>query len=70
VIKEIIKDGYNGILIKPGSIDELANAILRLYEDDGLRKKLAINARRFAEQFLDWDKIAKQTVEIYEEVLK
>jgi glycosyltransferase involved in cell wall biosynthesis len=70
VIKEIIKDGYNGILIKPGSIDKLANAIVRLYEDDGLRKKLAINARRFAEQFLDWDKIAKQTVEIYEEVLK
>jgi glycosyltransferase involved in cell wall biosynthesis len=70
VIKEIIKDGYNGILIKPGSIDELANAIVRLYEDDGLRKKLAINARKFAEQFLDWDKIAKQTVEIYEEVLK
>jgi glycosyltransferase involved in cell wall biosynthesis len=70
VIKEIIKDGYNGILIKPGSIDELANAILRLYEDDELRKKLAINARRFAEQFLDWDKIAKQTVEIYEEALK
>jgi glycosyltransferase involved in cell wall biosynthesis len=70
VIKEIIKDGYNGILIKPGNINELANAILRLYEDDELRKKLATNARRFAEQFLDWDKIAKQTVEIYEEVLK
>ena len=70
VMREVIKDGYNGILIKPGDVNELANAMLRLYEDGNLRNELARNARKFAEEFLDWDKIAKKTIEIYEEVLK
>ena len=68
IVKEVIKHNYNGILIKP-EINELANKIVELYENKELRNKLSYNARKFAEEFLDWDKIAKQTIKIYEEIL-
>jgi len=69
IVKEIIIHGYNGILIKP-EIEELAKTIVELYENKELRNKLSHNARKFAEEFLDWDKIAKQTLRIYKEVVE
>jgi glycosyltransferase involved in cell wall biosynthesis len=40
-IPEVIKDGVNGILIEPGDIDALAEGILRLLDDEALRKRMA-----------------------------
>jgi len=68
VFRETIIHGYNGILVNPTE-QEIAHAILNLYQNKNLRKELGENARRFAEEYLDWDKIARQTVKIYEEIL-
>jgi glycosyltransferase involved in cell wall biosynthesis len=40
-----------------------------LYKNEDLRKSLSSNARLFAEKYLDWDKIAKKTFEIYKEII-
>jgi len=50
-------------------LTELANALLLLYKDEDLRKSLSYNARLFAEQYLDWDKIARKTFGIYREII-
>lgn len=44
-IPEVIKDGYNGLLIPPRDPSSIANAVLRLLMDDHLRNKLGIKAR-------------------------
>jgi GalNAc-alpha-(1->4)-GalNAc-alpha-(1->3)-diNAcBac-PP-undecaprenol alpha-1,4-N-acetyl-D-galactosaminyltransferase len=41
---EIISHGVNGLLVKPGDVLELKNALKLLIEDDALRKKISNNA--------------------------
>ncbi len=43
---EIIKDGYNGLLIPPKNSEKLQQAFEKLYDNDSLREKLALNARK------------------------
>lgn len=67
--REVITHGYNGYLFQPANVQGLANSILELYRNEELRIKLASNARKFAEENLDWEIIAKKTLKVYEEVL-
>lgn len=50
----IISDGEDGILVKPNDIDALANGIIRLIEDEDLRKQMGakayVNVRRFSQE--------------------
>lgn len=48
---EIIEHGRNGLLVPEEPIEPLADAILRLAEDDDLRAKFSEAGKRFAEQF-------------------
>lgn len=41
--KDIISDGINGLLAENGNIEDLANKICTLIEDEGLRKKMGNN---------------------------
>ena len=54
-IPEIIRDGYNGLLVEPKNSGTLANAIMRLLEDDRLLEECSRNALRTAEEF-SWQK--------------
>jgi glycosyltransferase involved in cell wall biosynthesis len=65
-ILDIIKDGYNGILINPKSADEISDAIMRLYEDSGLRKRLSENAKKESKQF-SMEHLVNKYIERYEE---
>ena len=51
---EIIEDGVTGLVIDPGSRDELVTAILRLYDDQLMCARLGTAGReRFLSQFTD-----------------
>jgi glycosyltransferase involved in cell wall biosynthesis len=39
-VPEIVKEGRNGLLVRPGDPAELAGAIRRFFEDDALRRRL------------------------------
>lgn len=41
---EIIKHGYNGLLVEPENVNSLANSILKLCKDKALRKQMGKNA--------------------------
>jgi len=60
----IISDEY-GLLTKPVDPNDLAEKILIVLEKDWDRKKI----RNYAEQFT-WDDIARQTIKVYEEILR
>jgi|GEM_PF-468787 len=67
-IPEIIKNGYDGILVSPSDPQELAVTILRLLKNRRLRKLLGENARKRVEQnFILKQSVAKQQ-ELYQEL--
>lgn len=62
--REIIKDGYNGFLIHQiGDIVALSNYIIKLIEDEQLRKKMSENALDDVQRFAI-DKIKRQWVKL------
>jgi len=68
-ILDIITHMHNGLLVSPGQPDEIARAILRLLEDDDLRRRLINNGLRFVQRY-SWDAITDRYEEIYRNVLE
>jgi glycosyltransferase involved in cell wall biosynthesis len=58
-VREIVVDELSGLVVAPGSVDELAAAVHRLAADAGLRQRLGMDARRRVEQ--DFSLEAKTT---------
>jgi len=52
-VEDIIEDEKSGLIVPPGDVPALANALQRLIEDPGLLKRLGDKARRFHETNLD-----------------
>jgi len=64
-LRDAVKHMETGILVEPGNTKELANAITTLLRDEGLRKRLAENAYRYAQRF-SWDRTAEEFLKILE----
>jgi len=52
VIPDIVLDGETGILVRPNNPHELAEAIVKLIEDEELWKRLSTKARKWAQNFM------------------
>lgn len=65
----IIKDGENGLLVKPADIDSLAKAILKLSDDKKLRQSLGFKAREKVQNF-DSRFESQRVKKIYEHILR
>jgi len=52
-IPELVHDDRSGLLVTPGSSEELAQALLRLAGDDALRRRLGEEGRRTIERDFD-----------------
>jgi glycosyltransferase involved in cell wall biosynthesis len=69
-IPNLIKDGYNGFLVEPKNVEQLQQKIKFLAENPELCREMGKNARKTVEEKYSWEAIAKQTVEIYTNVLR
>ena len=49
-IPELVRDGHSGLLVAPGDVNEMANAVDRLLRDAELRNRFAIAARQDVER--------------------
>jgi glycosyltransferase involved in cell wall biosynthesis len=67
---ELIEDGKNGLLIDPARPHEIAEAILRLLEDDELADRLGHAGRRHIEENFSLEPILRQNETFYEECLR
>ena len=67
-IPEIVKDGYNGVLVTPKQPKRLAEAIQKLLNNKDFSLRLGNNARESVRDF-DWSVVAKSVLEIYKGVL-
>jgi len=68
-LPELVADGETGILVPPADVAKLAAAIRKLVEDKELRLRMAKAARKRVEQKFNWEKAAKQILDVYREVI-
>jgi glycosyltransferase involved in cell wall biosynthesis len=67
-IPEIIEDNKSGLLVKPGSVDDLINKITLLIKEPSLRKKLAGGAKDRISSICNYDNWKQTLLNIYEEL--
>jgi len=63
---EVISSGVNGFLVPPKSPEVMAKTVLKLLDDDALRKKIGEAARKTIEKYYTWDRIADNIIKCYE----
>jgi len=66
-IKEIIENGYNGILVKKEDPEELSNAIIEVLKDEELRVQMIKNGKESIKRF-SWEKMADEIDGFYKEL--
>lgn len=69
VVRELGSDGVHFVLVKPGSVDQIAQAALRISCDRSLAKNLANQARAHILANYTWDRSGDALVRAYEELL-
>jgi len=67
-IHEVV-DKKIGILVKPGSVEELRSALIKLIEDKKLRENSGKNGRKRVLEKYDGNVVVKQIKEVYENYL-
>jgi glycosyltransferase involved in cell wall biosynthesis len=68
-LRNSIINGRTGLLLKEnGNSEKLAEAIIKILEDDMLRRMLSVNALEYSKKF-SWDKTAQEFEEILEKVV-
>ena len=67
--QSIIKNGEDGFLVENGNIEKMADALVRLIEDDNKRNTFAKNAIQNVKRF-QIDRIAEQWRELFENVIQ
>jgi alpha-maltose-1-phosphate synthase len=67
-ILETVVDGETGILVEPGSPEEIARGINTFARNRDLAKRYGKNGRKRVEELFSWTSIAQKTHALYEEV--
>jgi len=67
-LPDIIKNGFNGLLIPPADGGAMTKAIIRVLNDGALRKYLRKNGLKVVREKFSWETCARRTLRVYEEV--
>lgn len=62
-LNELVRNGINGYVVDEQKTNEIRDAVLRLFEDQGLCKTIGENNIREVEEKYRWDYVTKQVVE-------
>lgn len=68
-IPEVVREGVEGLLVPPGDVGALADALLRLARDAGLRARLADAGRKSVEERYSLQAMVRRIETIYDEEL-
>ena len=64
-LRDSVKNGETGLLAESGNVKDLAEKLLAVLEDDGLKERLGKNALKYAKGF-SWDKTAMEFLKVIE----
>jgi len=66
---DLVADGETGLLVPPGDVRALRDALERLLADAELRRRLGAAARERALAYFSWQRVTRLTLSVYEEAL-
>lgn len=69
-LPDIVRDGFNGLLVPTGDAAALADALDRALGPDGLADRLAAGAAETAAGPLSWQSIAEETQAVYASAIR
>ncbi|MHA1636447.1 MAG: N-acetyl-alpha-D-glucosaminyl L-malate synthase BshA [Candidatus Thorarchaeota archaeon] len=69
-IPELVRPNIDGIVTKGFEIEEYAQAVINILEDDELRKKMALAGRKRVEESFSADEIVSKYEKVFEGVIK
>jgi glycosyltransferase involved in cell wall biosynthesis len=64
-LTDVLENGFDSILFHPEDVNEFLGAILKLYSNPSLMKKISIRAREKAVQNFSWNLLAKRLEAIF-----
>ncbi|HYW68415.1 MAG TPA: glycosyltransferase, partial [bacterium] len=67
--RDVVIDGTTGLLTSPGDPDSIAEAVIRLARDDGLKRRLVESAREDVQQY-SWKRVTRRILEVYDSVVE
>ena len=67
--KDIINNNENGILVHNGDIQGLADAMMKLMEDENLRKRMSEEAKKVVDTYSE-ETVMKQWTKLFESLIK
>jgi len=68
-VRSVFKNGREGLLAKPGDVDDLANKITAILNDKKLAEKMGRAGRELVESKYTWNKVGKRLDSIYHYVI-
>jgi len=68
-LRESIADGETGLLVENGSIEAFTEAVMRVLQDEGLRRRLSEKSLKYASEF-SWDRTAEEFMNVVELAVK
>ena len=65
IMDEYIRNGVHGYLVPPQKTEVLADAVIKLLGSEKLRSRMGLNARKYAEENFDWNKVVEKWHMLY-----
>lgn len=63
--KDVIKDGYNGMLVNPGDLKSIEESIISLLENQDLRKTLSVNGKITFDNEFEESKVVNKYINLF-----
>ena len=69
-VAEDVKENNAGIIVPPKNPEVLADAIIKLLNDEDLAKKMGKNGRKLVEEKYTWERVTEEIFKLYRKILK
>ena len=69
-LRDLVVDGETGLLVPPGDVAALREALERLLGDADLRRRLGAAARERIRELASWERVTDATIRAYEDARK
>lgn len=68
-VRTVVSDGEDGLLVRPGDVEDLRDKIEQLLNDSQLRREMGSRGRAKVEENYAWGPIARRLEQVYQQVL-
>ncbi len=69
-VRSVVSDGTDGLLARPGDMDDLLEKVGALLDDPQRRRMMGLRGRAKVEEQYTWPRIVHRLLEVYQEVIR